>query len=299
MIYSQPGVLWVASLLASTVIFLFALNGGTEVPIGTAFIVGYPVPGHADQYAPMVVTARHVIGDHKVVLGRFNTQDGSSTAAVTYDIEAMRAAGDYWEHADDGVDIAVFRTQHFATTAFELFPFDLIASKEDFTRQQIQATDRVIYPSLLVNFMGQARNYPITRSGSIALIPDEPVPIQYRSGARTVQTYQEVVLLDSTAVAGHSGSPVFLSPAVPRLVNGRFDEDGSEPLLLGILHGFYQTPQQVPAVMRFSSRAVQAQGFAENSDVAIAFPSWRLLEILESEAVRARIQTLADRHARD
>jgi hypothetical protein len=283
-----------ANLLASTVIFLFAMNGATEVPIGTAFIVGYPVPGHADQFVPMVVTARHVIGDNEVVLGRFNLRDEASTATITYDIPALKAAGDYWEHWDDGVDIVVFRTRNFEATSFELFPMELVASKRDFEEQQIQATDRVVYPSLLVNFMGFARNYPITRSGSIALIPDEAVPLQYRVGSRTVQTYQEVILLDGTAVAGHSGSPVFLSPG-PRLAGGRFDPDETRPLLLGVLHGFYQTAtrslQSVP-----TSVDAQASGFRENSDVSIAFPSWKLREILESRDVRTRVESLADRH---
>jgi len=283
-----------ANLLASTVIFLFAMNGGSEVPIGTAFIVGYPVPGHADQFVPLVVTARHVIGDHRVVLGRFNTRDGSATATIEYDIDAMKASGDYWEPEDAGVDIVVFRTRNFQTTAFELLPLDLIASREDFQAAAIQATDRVIYPSLLVNFMGTARNYPITRSGSIALIPDEAVPIRYRVGSHEVETRQEVILIDGTAVAGHSGSPVFLSPG-PRLVGGVFDAEDSRPLLLGVLHGFYPTVAGGLGPVPTSADAPQP-GFSENSDVAIVFPSWKLREILESDAVRTRVAELLVEH---
>jgi hypothetical protein len=40
----------------------------------------------------------------------------------------------------------------------------------------------------------------------------------------------------------------------------------------------------------------QASGFRENSDVSIAFPSWKLREILESRGVRTRVESLADRH---
>lgn len=41
----------IASLLASTVIFLFAQgkNISGQIPIGTAFIIGYPVPGQVEK----------------------------------------------------------------------------------------------------------------------------------------------------------------------------------------------------------------------------------------------------------
>ena len=61
-----------ASVLASTVIFLFAEGG--QIPIGTAFIVGYPVPGKSDAVIPLIVTAKHVIGDRDKVIGRFSTK---------------------------------------------------------------------------------------------------------------------------------------------------------------------------------------------------------------------------------
>src|SRR5207249_8841533 len=103
----------IGTMLGSTVIFLFIMGPNGQVPIGTAFIVGYPVPGEPNQYVPLVVTAKHVIGDNPKVLARFSTQEGKSTATAEYDIAALRRSGDYWEHADPGVDLVVFRTLHF------------------------------------------------------------------------------------------------------------------------------------------------------------------------------------------
>src|SRR5574341_2094971 len=277
----------IGSMLASAVIFLFA--EGLGVPIGTAFIVGSPVPGKEGQFVPLVVTAKHVIGDHARILGRFSTQEGKTPATVPYDLVSLRKAGDLWEHSDPGVDIVVFRTLHLADAKYNVVPLDLVASREIFTSQGIQTTDRIVFPGLLVNFMGLSRNFPVVRNGSIALIPDEPVPMKYRVGSRVVETKQEIILIDGTAVPGASGSPVFLWPG-PRLQGGAFTVGGTQPYVLGVLHGFYPAlPREVMEV----NVAKALQMFAENSGVAILFPSWRLREIIDSPAVAARIRELA------
>jgi len=209
----------IGSALASAVIFLFAQNQNGQVPIGTAFIVGYPIAGQAGQFVPLVVTAKHVIGDHDRVFGRFSTQEGKTTATVEYDLKALRRSGDYWEHKDPGVDIVVFRTQHFEQAKYQVVPLELVASKEMFRSESIQTTDRVVLPGLLVNFMGLSKNYPIIRSGSIALIPDEPIPMRYTVGSKTIETRQEAILVDGTAVPGETGDETEGSGIAPEPAN--------------------------------------------------------------------------------
>ena len=208
----------IMEIIASTVIFLFSA-GNNPQPIGTGFVIGYPLLDKEGSVIPLVVTAKHVLGDHKKVLARFSTQEGSSTAFVQYDIEIMKKDNDYWEYSgDDGVDIVVFRSPHFEGTKYQPFPIDLIATKKTFEENAIRQTDRVIFPSLLINFMGSAQNYPVIRDGSIALIPEEKVPMKYKVGSREIVTKQEVILVDATSIPGASGSPVFLWPG-PRLTN--------------------------------------------------------------------------------
>jgi len=187
-----------AIALASTVIFLFAEGG--QVPIGTAFIIGYPIPGSSDKVVPLVVTAKHVVGDRNKIIGRFTTKSGTVPVSVLYDLADLRHNGDVWEHPDKGVDLLVFRTSHFEQTEYQPFPVALIASRKIYSEEDVKATDRIIFPCLLVNFMGTARNYPVIRDGSIALIPEEPVPLEYDVGARRVQTKQQVILIDATAI---------------------------------------------------------------------------------------------------
>ncbi len=274
----------IASVLSDVVIFLFA--GDPPQPIGTAFIVGFPIPGQDGAVVPLIVTAKHVVADHPQILGRFSTQAGTSTTFVGYDVHKMRADGDYWEHPDEGVDIAVFRSLHYEQTKYAAFPRNLIATAEVIKTEEIAQGDRVVFPALLVNFVGSARNYPVLRNGTIALMPEEQVPMQHWVGSRIVRTQQEVLLLDATSIPGASGAPIFLWPG-PRIKGNAFTLGGGGPYLLGVMHGFYPAaPRELVEILTAGS----AQMYAENSGIAIAFPSWRLHEILEREDLRKRIQ---------
>ena len=272
--------------MGRTVIFLF--TEGSQIPIGTGFIVGYPVPGRQDMVVPMVVTAKHVVGGHQKILGRFTPKEGTIPIVVMYDLAGMRREGDLWEHPDEGVDIVAFRTAHFEQTEYVPIPLQMLASVGTYKDEDIKPTDRVIFPCMLVNFMGSGRNYPVIRDGSIALIPDEPVPLRYTVGSKQVVTKQHVVLIDATSIPGASGSPVFLWPG-PRLRGNAFNVGGTQPWLLGIMHGFF------PALPRELIEIEQSveKGFAENSGIALIFPSWSLLEILQQEKVTERVKQLS------
>lgn len=274
--------------IASTVIFLFEEHA--EVPIGTAFIIEYPVPGRQGLRVPLVVTAKHVLGDREAVTARFTSKSGTEPIFAGYPLRIFRRQADLWEHPDEGVDLVVFRTPHLDETVYVPIPFEAIASRQTYVEEDINATDRVIFPCLLSNFMGTTRNYPVIRDGSIALVPEEPVPIEIEIGPRKIPTDQEVILIDATSIPGASGSPIFLWPG-PRLKRGAFDVGGDTPWLLGVMHGFYLAkPRDV--VGREASWL--ALGFQENTGIAIVFPSWRLLEILELEEVGKRIRELTN-----
>lgn len=282
----------IMGIIASTVIFLFSVGNNTQPPqpIGTGFIIGYPTPDKEDSFIPLVVTAKHVLGDNMKVLARFSTQSGSSTVFVPYDIEVLKRQNDYWEYPDDdGVDIAVFRSPHFEETKYKFFPIELIATKKMFEENAIRQTDRVIFPSLLINFMGYSQNYPVIRDGSIALIPGEKVPMKYKVGSREIVTKQEVIFVDATSIPGASGSPIFLWPE-PRLQGNTYQLGGTKPFLLGIMHGFYPA---VPREILDVQTSDKKQMYAENSGVAIIFPSWKLRDILESKKLKDRMQEIA------
>jgi hypothetical protein len=277
----------IISTLSSTVVFLLA--GTPHEPIGTAFIVGYPHPTIENASIPLVVTARHVTAGRDHILGRYSTVGGKSTSLVKYNLSELKSSNDYWEHPDQGVDMAVFRTPHFEVTKYTPLPLDLIPTKETFKSEDVKQTDRIIFPSLLVNFMGSERNYPVVRDGTIALIPEEKVPLSCEAGNTIVQTEQEVIFIDAISVPGASGSPIFLWPG-PRIKANAFAIGGTRPLLLGVMHGFY--PAAPRELIKVEASEVREM-YAENSGIAIAFPSWRLREILELESLKERIDQIS------
>jgi len=276
--------------ICQTVIFLFTSENSKKspIPLGTGFLIGYPVSEDKKTFIPFIVTAKHVLGDHKIIYGRFNTQVGSKTAMVEYDIEDIKKNNDYWEHIDKGVDIAIFRTYHFNETLYQTIPINLIAGKNDFENEKIQQTDRVIFPGLLVNFMGETKNFPIMKDGSIALIPSEPVSFYYKIGQQKINTSQELIFVNAIAIPGMSGSPVFLYPGM-RLKGKSFSLGGGKFYLIGLIHGFYHAaPREV-----FKVETTETKLFYEdNSGIALVFPSWRIKEIIERDDFKKRINEL-------
>jgi len=191
---------------------------------------------------------------------------------------------------DEGVDIVLFRTPVWKTIKLKSIPYDLIATEKIFEEDQIQPADRILFPSLLLNFIGTGKNYPVVRNGAIALIPDEKVPVKFKLGDREISTEQRVLLVNATSMPGASGSPVFLDPG-PRIKQNAYDLAGHKIYLLGVMHGFY--PAQPRELLNIETTGTK-QMFSENSGIAIVFPSWRIREIMESDAFQKRIKVLED-----
>jgi hypothetical protein len=275
----------VVSTLAGSVVFLFDESG--TIALGTGFVLGYPTTPEARMVIPLIVTAKHVVNERNVVQARFSTQAGGTTGMVRYDLAAARRDGDCWTHDDEGVDIVVFRTLNYQQLKYHALPLTLVASQQTFIDEDIKATDRVIFPSMLANFMGTTKNYPVTRDGTIALIPEEPVPVTFTIGPREIKSSQPVILLDATSIPGASGSPVFLWPG-SRLKANSIILGGGQAWLLGVMHGFYVAPRDVLKVQ--VTRTIDV--FAENSRIAIVFPAWRIREILEQPVAAHRLTKL-------
>ena len=211
-------------------------------------------------------------------------KSGTDTGYYRFDLAKLRNDGDLWEHPDDGIDLVAFRMLHSTEIDYTQYPFDGIASRDLFAKEEIKATDRVVFVSLLLNFMGTTRNFPVFRDGMISLIPTELVPDKYSVGSRLITTQQEFIMIDATATPGASGSPVFHWPTT-RIKGGTFQAGGTA-WLVGIVHAFYQAPpRRVAEVAPTSSKMV----FAENSGIALATPSWRLLELLGQDKLKNRV----------
>jgi hypothetical protein len=299
-----------ASILTQSIVFIYEdrtpENSSIFIPgkvLGTAFIVGIPKPGQPDKAFPFIVTAKHVIADKSKILVRFTLKSGSDTGFAQYNLSELRKNNDVWEYPnDEGVDIIVFRTLFYHSTKTIMFPIDLIASKETFTKENIDVLDRVSIPCLMGNYPGIKQNYPI------ALTTEEPIPLTWELGKRKIDTSQEVIFINSILNEGFSGAPVFLWPGIRSTPKGH--TIGGKPWLIGIVHGFFPGMRrvideerddviilkQVPGVLGKSMPQKKLRVYSqENPGIGIIFPSWRLLDILHQDGVKKRIQEITDK----
>ncbi len=303
-----------SSILTKTVIFLYEDKGMKDSShvfvgniLGTAFIVGIPLSNNPQRFIPFIVTAKHVIAERKSVLGRYNTKSGDSPIFITYNIDSLKKSNDYWEYPDDnGVDLVVFRTLVYENVDFKSIPIDIIATKETFRTEQIDGGDRIVIPCLMSNYPGVTKNYPIFRDGSIALISEEPVEFNWKFGKQEIKTSQSIIFVNSTLNEGFSGAPVFLWPG-PRLTT-QGTIFGGKPLLLGIVHGFFPNYRNVidsegnqvvlikqkPGILGQLEPSIELKVFSqENPGTGIVFPSWKLLDILNNNAIKSLVNELS------
>jgi hypothetical protein len=303
-----------SSLLTKTVVFIYEdktpANSQNLIPgqvLGTAFIIGIPMPGRPGESFPFITTARHVVAGQSKILVRFNLKSGSEPGVVQYDLQKLRSNNDLWESVDEGVDIIVFRTPVFDAVEFLMFPIELIASKEIFAKEKIDVSDRVVIPCLMEKYPGVTQNYPIFRDGTIALITEEPISFTWMFGTRPIKTSQTLVFINSILNEGFSGAPVLFWPGVRSTSQGI--QFGGKPWLIGIVHGFFPQRRTVvdaegdkvritktqPPVLGQTIPPKQLLVFSqENPGTGIVFPAWQLLDILQSDVVKKRIQQLAD-----
>lgn len=234
---------------------------------GTAFLVQYPIaiPGKCVLY---LVTAFHVISkiikhsvDGKVWL-RANLKDGPI-------INIESHAADWFRHPTDmSVDVAAIPWQPTleAGWVLDFVPIgthDVFGTTEKLQEADVGIGDNIFITGLFSRFVGQERNLPIVRTGSIALMPREPVPTEFGN--------VDAVLVEVRSIGGLSGSPVFVYHVGPRIVKpnvrGVF-------LLLGLVHGHWNMPRSVSDDSPFASERL-------NLGIAIVIPARKILEVLD------------------
>lgn len=272
----------VPDTLARCVAFVMYKPRGREelAYAGTCFLVQVPIstPGRAMQY---MVTAWHIVAEimqrtaDGLVYVRANRLDGDIT-------HVKSRVSDWHRHPSDTlVDIAATPWQPHdiddsvqpprATPApMDLVPVgtDVFATPEKIASNKIGIGDEILCIGLFSRFVGTGKNLPILRAGVIALMPAEPVPTKYFGNI-------EAFLIEVRSVGGLSGSPIFLLSTSPRVVAK--DEVKREGLfmLVGLVHGHWDTPDTLP-----STDAVVSEERL-NVGIAVGIPASKILEVLD------------------
>jgi hypothetical protein len=232
---------------------------------GTAFIVGVKMAANASLMH--LVTAKHVaeaIEPAEAVIA-MNAKDGAPRFLRTADQEWF-----YHPTEKDTVDVAVLPlgSPNIELYDFTFIPEEIFATEGRITEYNIGLGDELITVGLFKRFMGLTHLIPIVRTGNIAMMPRDRIPVK---GFGEMEAY----LAESRSIGGLSGSPVFVRNTVKMPVQNTKGVSQLYGLgdghLLGLVHGHWDLP------VSFSA-AEQAE--AVNMGVSIVVPAKKILEVL-------------------
>jgi hypothetical protein len=264
-------------------------TGVSEVKFkGTGFIVSVPtsIQGMNFHY---VVTAKHVavkLDRQDAFFISANSKDGGSRGikAETKNVE--------WHYPEggDSADVAVI------TLGINLSDFDIIAmpigmfiKNTDIESLGVGPGDEVIISGLFSKHPGKSKNMPIIRTGNIAMIPDEPIPVHLFGD-------MDAYLIEARSIGGLSGSPVILLKPVYLLDDAK-KVVTAQMYLLGLIHGHWDVPPESIIDESDMESGISAH---VNMGIAIVVPAQKIIEIIEKPKLREqRNQIVRDYKAKN
>jgi hypothetical protein len=175
---------------------------------------------------------------------------------------------------DDSIDLAVmpFYFDH-AKYDHELIPMSIFVTEDDITNHRVVEGDPVLFAGLFIQSFNLVHTLePIVRTGSLALIPEGPLP--FGLGNKPAKVY----LADAHAFAGNSGSPMFVD--VNRFTNVI---GGPNLRLLGVTSDeVYENSDLTVTVVSSISASI-----AGNSGVSVVMPAQQIAKILDDPELKA------------
>jgi hypothetical protein len=233
---------------------------------GTAFVVGVRMDERL--FLAHLVTAKHVaeaIEPAEAVIA-MNAKDGAPLFLRTGDHNWF-----FHPTERESVDVAVlpFGSTRFQDYDIEWLPEEMFVTDQRIRDFDIGLGDEIVIIGLFTRFFGKTQLIPLVRTGNIAMMPKDRLPIRNFGE-------MEAYLAEGRSIGGLSGSPVFVRntvkmPAVtPQGAPGNLFGLGSVHLL-GLMHGHWDLP------VSFSTTE---QAEAVNMGVSIVVPAKKILETL-------------------
>lgn len=236
---------------------------------GTGFFVGVGAKKVRDASFMFLVTAKHVADalEGRKVWIRANRRDGTSMNLKINDTPKW-----FFHPTDKAADIALIPV----SLDPQIFDFAVLPTAMFLTEQMriekgIGIGDAVFITGLFVYHHGFAKNIPILRTGNIAMIPDERIPIKNFGD-------MEAYLIEARSIGGLSGSPVFTlarSPGQATIV------------LMGLMHGHWDVHAET-VIDKISQDAGIRAGV--NVGIAIVTPASKIMEVVEGDELRKQLE---------
>lgn len=245
------------------VFFVGFMNKKDEIKfVGTAFLIARENRAH--QY---LVTANHVIAgiktnskDGKVLL-RVNGRNNSIETFETHSVDWLASK------TDSTIDVSVYpwHLKHHAQIDYMLIPESILIRDGMKPEPDVNIGDDVFLTGLFVSHLGQKRNVPVIRMGTISMMPGEPVSTKCYGDI-------EAYLVELHSTGGLSGSPVFVRGALPLPEN---------TFMLGLIHGHWDSSKNSAQDINVSDQF----GEQINMGMAIVVPSSKILTVVNENAV--------------
>lgn len=256
---------------------------------GTGFFIGIEADGFKGQYFNYLITAKHCIDaikeqstDQKVLI-RINLKSNS--------IQTISSNLNDWKfHPTEksSVDVATLPWNPPEQFDYLTIPTDSMTLTDALIKEQgIGAGDEVFLTGLFRMHSGTQKNLPIIRTGNIARMPEEKIPVKMYDGTRVdIDAY----LIEGRSIGGLSGSPVFLYLGVIRNIDGsiKFVSGAKSGAFhwLGLTHGHWDIPEgTIDAIMDNTGNGNKSV----NVGIAIVVPAQKVLEVVnQQELVKKR-----------
>lgn len=285
--------------LSKTVVRITGQAEGIDGTLnGTGFLVEMPetrLPG--DKVIVYLVTNRHVakamtpdatgrdvahrITKMDAVLNLKTPVDGNKAKSVPLPPEGPFQ----WRFpADSSIDLAVIpfalKDEYDVMRISVTFFF----TQDVWKTYRIGPGDKVLTCGYFLHYAGLHQFQPIIREGSLAMVPDDVMPVPIGGSAN-------IYLADLHIIPGNSGSPLFLAPAFT--IGGYVtDSKGGVPYgLVGIVSGYMWEDNQ----LTLHAATDYETTIHANSGIAMVVPVDQLKELLSSpELQRERDAALED-----
>jgi len=225
---------------------------------GTGFFVGVPAKKVHEASFMFLVTAKHVadaLGSGAFWV-RANLKNGKSM-----NLRCVENQKWFLHPTDKAADVALIPIALDQTFDFSVLPSTMILTEKIRLENGIGVGDSVFITGLFVHHVGFAKNIPILRTGNIAMIPDERIPIRKFGD-------MEAYLIEARSIGGLSGSPVFTLARSPEQVT---------VLLMGLMHGHWCVDSET-IIDEVSQDAGTKAGV--NVGIAIVTPATKILDII-------------------
>jgi hypothetical protein len=155
-------------------------------------------------------------------------------------------------------------------------------------REKIRLGEELFIVGLFRDHHGVNRNIPIIRVGNIAMMQGEQVFTKYVG-------YTDAYLVEARSIGGLSGSPVFISMPLWRVVDGVVVvTEGLQYYLLGLVHGHFDV-RSINEDTVVDIDVGTAERGSINTGIGIVIPVEKILETLRHPNLILLRQQCADK----